>query len=103
SDVARPPGADMPGANPFTSQPCCVLYGVGSKLVTRAAPLRPSSNARQNSGASLPIGVMHPDPVTTTDLPRWRVMGALYQPASFLGRVHRNAAAPAASLGLSTH
>jgi hypothetical protein len=62
--------ATVDGSKSFTSAAIRTAWPFGSYERTKSIPLRPSTAARQVAGASLPIGVTAPSPVTTTRLIR---------------------------------
>ena len=58
--------AAVVGSKSFTSAAIRTGKSLASKERIQSTPLRPSSAARHVEGASLPIGVTAPRPVTTT-------------------------------------
>ena len=59
-------GATVAGSNPFTSPAIRTGNSLASKAWMKSMPLSPATAAFQVEGASSPIGVIAPSPVTAT-------------------------------------
>ena len=61
-------GATEAGSKPFTSPAIRTGNSLASKAWMKSMPLSPATAARHVEGASSPIGVIAPSPVTATRL-----------------------------------
>ncbi len=59
-------GATVAGSKPLTSPAILTGNSLASKVSMKPIPLSPATAARQVDGASSPIGVIAPRPVTAT-------------------------------------